>query len=162
VRSVCAPSRAARAQSKAWYFLAPERGARWQPTQPGLLHMSDDFKTRSDAGLATQPASATGLLTGCVAMAEGGGVSMATPGAVNSGSKFCRDCGGPVTTRGGFQWCENTDPKPKCELLPRTRRNFCEWCGEPVKLPVCFSVTCGGRLPQFRNCSQSQTIWLGV
>jgi hypothetical protein len=70
---------------------------------------------------------------------------MATPGAVNSGSNFCRDRGGPTTTRGGFQWCENTQPKLKCELLGRTKRKFCEWCGKPVALPVCYSAECQGK-----------------
>ena len=53
---------------------------------------------------------------------------MATLKAVSSGSRFCRDCGGTVTRRGGLQWCEHTSPKPVCENLTRERRLYCEHC----------------------------------
>ena len=65
---------------------------------------------------------------------------MATSAAVNGGSKFCRDCGGPITERGGLAWCENTtthgqqkDRKDRCDNLGRERRRFCEQCGKPVQ-----------------------------
>ncbi len=50
---------------------------------------------------------------------------MATQQAVNSGSQFCRDCGGPVQPQAGLSWCANTttsgsqqDPKDVCQNLP--------------------------------------------
>lgn len=64
---------------------------------------------------------------------------MATTAAVNAGSHFCRDCGGPITERGGLAWCENTTthgqqqvPQDRCENLGRLRRRFCEECALPV------------------------------
>jgi hypothetical protein len=64
---------------------------------------------------------------------------MATTAAVNVGSQFCRDCGGPITERGGLAWCENTTtqgqqqiPQDRCENLGRQHRRFCEQCGLPV------------------------------
>jgi hypothetical protein len=33
---------------------------------------------------------------------------MAAQQAVNAGSHFCRDCGGPVEPRSGLSWCANT------------------------------------------------------
>ncbi len=40
---------------------------------------------------------------------------MATTAAVSSGSRFCRDCGGPVTNREELAWCVNTVPKASAE-----------------------------------------------
>jgi hypothetical protein len=64
---------------------------------------------------------------------------MATSAAVNAGSHFCRDCGGPITERGGLAWCENTTtqgqqqiPQDRCDNLGRQRRRFCEECGLAV------------------------------
>jgi hypothetical protein len=64
---------------------------------------------------------------------------MATSAAVNAGSRFCRDCGGPITERGGLSWCENTTTQgeqqfsqDRCENLGRQRRRFCEHCGRRV------------------------------
>lgn len=66
--------------------------------------------------------------------------SVATKNPVKAGSKFCRDCGGPVTTRGRFSWCENTtragsqqSPRDRCANLGREARLFCEQCGLPVE-----------------------------
>jgi hypothetical protein len=60
---------------------------------------------------------------------------MATSRAVNAGSEFCRDCGGPITERGEFAWCENTAdgreqviPKDDCRNLTMHDRLFCEHC----------------------------------
>jgi hypothetical protein len=55
---------------------------------------------------------------------------MATRAAVNAGSRFCRDCGGPITERGGFAWCENGAPQDVCANSTRIDRRFCEHCGE--------------------------------
>lgn len=64
---------------------------------------------------------------------------MVTTAAVNAGSSYCRDCGGPVTERGRLAWCENTTRmgtqqvrQDRCENLGRQRRRFCEQCGRPV------------------------------
>jgi hypothetical protein len=71
---------------------------------------------------------------------------MASHIALNSGSTYCRDCGGSLKLRGDFVWCENTiktgnapEPKDLCEPLSRTRRKFCEHCGTPVQGPVACS-----------------------
>jgi hypothetical protein len=71
------------------------------------------------------------------------GEGMATQQAVNGGSQFCRDCGGPIQPQGGLSWCTNTttngiqqDPKDVCQNLTKRDRQFCEHCGNPVVGPV--------------------------
>jgi hypothetical protein len=71
---------------------------------------------------------------------------MASRVALNSGSSYCRDCGGRLTNKGNFVWCENTtnmgnaiEPKDLCEPLSRIRRKFCEHCGKQVPGPVACS-----------------------
>jgi len=54
---------------------------------------------------------------------------MATTEAVSAGSRFCRDCGGTVTTKDSFAWCANKVPKARCRTLPAATRLFCEHCG---------------------------------
>lgn len=79
---------------------------------------------------------------------------MATRRAVNSGSGFCRDCGGQITTRESFAWCENTtivdhqqEAKDLCENLTRFNRRFCEHCGSRVVgVEVCGN--CGSTATQ--------------
>ena len=76
---------------------------------------------------------------------------MATPAPVRPGSRYCRDCGGSVTDKGGgYVWCENTatsgdalDPKDRCELLGMQRRSYCEQC----QLPVNGAARCGNVHP---------------
>ena len=60
---------------------------------------------------------------------------MATREPVQRDSPYCRDCGGTMTDKGGYRWCQNTattgdalDPKDSCELLGMWRRNYCEQC----------------------------------
>jgi len=54
---------------------------------------------------------------------------MATRDAVNPGAKYCRFCGGPITQRGDFAWCEN-NPSVVCENMHRDTRKYCEHCGK--------------------------------
>ena len=72
---------------------------------------------------------------------------MATQNAVNAGSRFCRDCGGPVAVRDEFVWCENTTTqgtqkagKDVCRNLTAQTRLFCEHCGACIKGPVACGV----------------------
>lgn len=64
---------------------------------------------------------------------------MATKAAVNAGSKFCRDCGGPIPPAELVAWCPNTTThghqqisQDHCRNLSRDERRFCEECGQPV------------------------------
>lgn len=77
---------------------------------------------------------------------------MAGSFVVKNDGKYCRDCGGPMKNLGVGSICENTptkgtqkDPKEVCEPLGRTRRLFCEHCGEAVQLgeTVCQNACCG-------------------
>src|SRR3989338_1112526 len=68
---------------------------------------------------------------------------MATHKAVNAGSRFCRDCGDPVTSRGGLAWCENMpssgiqlDSKDPCRNLTKNNRIFCEHCQHRIEGPM--------------------------
>jgi hypothetical protein len=68
---------------------------------------------------------------------------MATQQAVNAGSHFCRDCGGPVQPQAGMSWCANTtttgtqqDPKDVCQNLTKHSRQYCEHCGRPISGPI--------------------------
>lgn len=70
---------------------------------------------------------------------------MATSKAVNAGSVYCRDCGGPVERREGYSWCENTPaggkqlaPKSDCQNFTMHDRAYCEHCAFPIGGPqVC-------------------------
>jgi hypothetical protein len=68
---------------------------------------------------------------------------MATQQAVNAGSNYCRDCGGPIKPRDELAWCENIttsgsqqDPKDVCENLTKHTRRFCEHCGQAIAGPI--------------------------
>ena len=72
---------------------------------------------------------------------------MATRAAVNQGSQFCRHCGGPITARGGFAWCQNIQPLAECDNLTHYNRLFCEHCCWPNPGPgQCPNPRCG-RIP---------------
>lgn len=54
------------------------------------------------------------------------------------GSKFCRDCGGVITTKYGKATCHNSPDQGKqkiekkvCQILDPEERNSCEHCGYP-------------------------------
>lgn len=60
---------------------------------------------------------------------------MATLKNVSAGSKYCRDCGGPITEGGGLATCENREsggkqltPQDVRETLGPMRRRYCEHC----------------------------------
>lgn len=60
---------------------------------------------------------------------------MVTSSNVAAGSKWCRDCGGPITEFGGLATCANLEfegqqltPQDVCETLGPMRRRYCEHC----------------------------------
>jgi hypothetical protein len=76
-------------------------------------------------------------------------LSVATREQVIFGSTFCRDCGGPITTKYGRSLCKNIPgrgtqkiDKQVCRILDAEDRDFCEHCGFPNPGPVTCS-NCG-------------------
>ena len=74
---------------------------------------------------------------------------VATRENVIFGSKFCRDCGGILTTKYGEATCKNSPDhgtqkieKRVCQILGPEERNFCEHCGYRDPGPVTCS-NCG-------------------
>ena len=74
---------------------------------------------------------------------------MASNFLMRNDSKFCRDCGGPLTPLGDAAYCDNTttrgtqqDPKDICKPLGRETRLFCEFCGEPLPLGQTVCSVC--------------------
>lgn len=69
----------------------------------------------------------------------------------NRDARYCRDCGGPLTTLfESYKICENTttkgtqqDPKDICESLSRDHRVFCEYCGCRVGKGATVCPKCG-------------------
>ena len=72
-------------------------------------------------------------------------IDMATKMAVNAGSKFCRDCGGPIRPGGSYAYCANTSPKADCLNLRAAQRVHCEHCGALTNHGPCPNPKC--RLP---------------